>query len=149
MSPLSPEKLTELLARELPAVDRHGETVDEVGESHVRISMPVTEEYLSRDLPPGTGQVVVSGPSMMRLADTAMYACIHAFYGERAYGVILSVNTTFLSVAGEGDLSTVARLIKKGQSIAFLEAEIFSADSSEPSARVSATYKVWRSEREV
>ena len=80
MSTLSPPEVLALLKRNLPIEDQRGEIIEEIGASHLRMRLPVVPEYLSHDLPLGSGQTVLSGPIAMGFADTAMYACVHAFY---------------------------------------------------------------------
>lgn len=142
MDPLSPTELMRLLGRNLPAVDHRNEIVEEIGADNLRMRLPVLDSYLSRNLPAGSGQVVVSGPLMMGFADTAMYACVHAFYGREIFAAIVNLNVSFFSVAGAGDLTAVARLLRRGKSLALLEAHLFSSGSSEPCAHVTATYVV-------
>ncbi|MEQ1887499.1 MAG: PaaI family thioesterase [Bryobacteraceae bacterium] len=132
----------QLLEKNLPAVDHRKEIVEETGQNSVRMRLPVQDSYVSRDLPEGSGQVVLSGPVTMGFADTAMYACVHAFYGREVFAALVSLNISFFRVAGDGDLSAVARLLRKGKSIAFLEAHLFSGGNSEPCAHVTATYSI-------
>ena len=142
MSTLSPPEIFTLLKRNLPSEDHRGEIIEEIGASHLRMHLPVVPEYLSHDLPPGSGQTVLSGPITMGFADTAMYACVHAFYGADILAVIANFNVSFLSVAGNADVTAVATLLRKGKTLAFVEARLFSGASSEPFALVTATYAI-------
>lgn len=142
MSALSPLEVLALLERNLPAVDHRGEIIEDVGESSLRIRLPVKPEYLTHDLPAGSGQVVMSGPVMMGFADTALYACIHAFYGSAVFAAIVSFNVSFFNVAGAGDLVAVAKLLRKGKTLAFMEAHLYSGSSGTPCAQVTATYAI-------
>ena len=108
MSTLSPPEILTLLKRNLPIEDHRGEIIEAIGASHLRMRLPVAPEYLSHDLPPGSGQAVLSGPITMGFADTAMYACVHAFYGADILAVIVNFNVSFLSVAGNADVTAVA-----------------------------------------
>jgi acyl-coenzyme A thioesterase PaaI-like protein len=142
MSKLSlPEVLT-LLKRNLPTEDQRGEIIEEIGASHLYMRLPVVPEYLSHDLPPGSGQTVLSGPIVMGFADTAMYACVHAFYGADVLAMIVNFNVSFLRVAGNADVTAVATLLRKGKTLAFVEASLFSGASTEPFAQVTATYAI-------
>ncbi len=142
MSALSPPKVLALLKRNLPVEDQREEIIEEIGTSHLRIRLPVIPEYLSHDLPPGSGQTVLSGPITMGFADTAMYACVHSFYGADVLAVIVNFNVSFLSVAGNADVTAVATLLRKGKTLAFVEARLFSGASTEPFAVVTATYAI-------
>ena len=142
MSTLSSPEVLALLKRNLPVEDHRGEIIEEIGAAHLRMRLPVAPEYLSHDLPPGSGQTVLSGPIAMGFADTAMYACVHAFYGADVLAVIVNFNVSFLSVAGNADVTAVATLLRKGKTLAFVEARLFSGASTEPFAVVTATYAI-------
>ena len=142
MSALSPPKVLALLKRNLPVEDQREEIIEEIGTSHLRIRLPVIPEYLSHDLPPGSGQTVLSGPITMGFADTAMYACVHSFYGADVLAVIVNFNVSFLSVAGNADVTAVETLLRTGKTLAFVEARLFSGASTEPFAVVTATYAI-------
>ena len=79
---------------------------------------------------------------MMGLADTALYSCIHAFYGASVLAAIVSFNVSFFYVAGAGDVTAVARLLRKGKSLAFVEAHLYSGALTNPCAQVTATYAI-------
>ena len=142
MSTSSSPEILALLKRNLPIEDQRGEVIEEIGVSHLRMRLPVVPEYLSHDLPPGSGQTVLSGPIAMGFADTAMYACVHAFYGANVLAVIVNLNVSFVSVAGNADVTAVATLLRKGKTLAFVEARLFSGTSTEPFAVVTATYAI-------
>jgi acyl-coenzyme A thioesterase PaaI-like protein len=81
---------------------------------------------------------------MMGLADTAMYAAIHALYGRDAFGAIVSLNVSFLRIAPAEDLVARVRLLKKGKALAFLEVDLSGVKAESVSARVTATYSIWK-----
>ena len=142
MSTLSSPEVLALLKRNLPIEDQRGEIIEEIRASHLRMRLPVIPEYLSHDLPPGSGQTVLSGPIAMGFADTAMYACVHAFYSANVLAVIVNFNVSFLSVVGNADVAAVATLLRKGKTLAFVEARLFSGASTEPFAVVTASYAI-------
>ncbi|MCB1746466.1 MAG: PaaI family thioesterase [Gammaproteobacteria bacterium] len=144
MHPLAPAEVESLLSEHLPAADRHGEVIEAITPGCLRMRLPMRDAFLSRDLPPGSGQAVVSAPLMMGLADTAMYAAIHAFYGRDAFGAIISMTTSFLRVAPATDLIAEVSVVKKGRKLAFLETSISGLGSDAVCARVTASYAVWR-----
>jgi acyl-coenzyme A thioesterase PaaI-like protein len=139
---LSPPEILALLKHNLPVEDQRGEIIEEISTSHLRIRLPIIPDYLSHDLPPGSGQAILSAPIAMGFADTAMYACIHTFYGADVLAVIVNFNVSFLSIAGNADATAVATLLRKGKSLAFVEARLFSGSSTEPFAQVTATYAI-------
>jgi acyl-coenzyme A thioesterase PaaI-like protein len=139
---LSIHELHELLERFLPRVDHRGETIEALGDGTLRMRLRVRPEYVSHDLPPGSGQDVLSGPILMGFADTALYACVHAHYGAEVLAAIVDFNVTCLRVAGDADLIAHARIIRRGRSLAFVEAWLHSGASDEPCTHVTATYAV-------
>lgn len=139
---LTREELQSLLLRNLPIADHHGEIIEEVGPSSIRMRLPVLESYLSQDLPPGSGRKLLSGAIEMGFAETVMYACIHSVYGVNVFVSTLTFNSVFLSPAGEGDLVARARILRKGKSVAFVEAQLFSGSAEEPCAQVTASYSI-------
>ena len=132
--------LERLLRRNLPAVDHRDEIVEEVGADFVRLRLPMRHEYVGPASLDGEG--IVSGPITMGFADTALYACVHAFYGEDVVAVIATFNVSFLRAARAADLLATARLLKRGRSLAFVEAHLGSDGSTEPFMHVTATYAV-------
>jgi uncharacterized protein (TIGR00369 family) len=140
MSALSIPDLQRLLTRNLPAVDHRGEVVEEIGDNVIRMRLPVEDAYLSHQLPGASG--LLSGPMTMGFADTALYACVHAFYGADVLAMIVNFNVSFLRAAGGGDLIAVARLVKQGKTLAFVEAQLFSGASAQPCVQVVATYAI-------
>ncbi len=142
MAELTPDELAALLKRNLPPVDHRGEIIEEIGTDFVRLRLPVLDEYLSHDLPAGSGRVVLSGPVLMGFAETALYACAHAFYGGRARIFTLTYHISFLRTAGAGDLIAVARLLQPGKHLAFLEAHLYSGIVDRPCAHATASYSI-------
>ena len=141
---MNARELEALLARELPSVDHRGEVIEEIGPAHLRMRLAVRPDYLSVDVPPGSGQAMLSAPVMMGFADTAMYAAVHVFYGASAIGAIVNFSTSFMRIAGSDDLLAEVMLLKKGRKLAFLETRLTSLGQSEPCALVTATYSVWQ-----
>ncbi|HET9483849.1 MAG TPA: PaaI family thioesterase [Xanthomonadales bacterium] len=139
---LTIHELHELLERYLPRVDHRHETIEALGDGALRMRLPVRPDYVSHDLPPGSGQDVLSGPILMGFADTALFACVHAYYGAEVTAAIVNFNVACLRVAGNGDLVAHARIVRKGRSIAFVEAWLHSGGSDEPCTHVTATYAV-------
>jgi acyl-coenzyme A thioesterase PaaI-like protein len=144
MSALDKSEVEALIRTHLPQVDHRGEVIERLEGNELQMRLPMRPEYLSQDLPPGSGQIVVSAPIMMGLADTAMYAAIHALYGRDAFGAIVSLNVSFLRIAPAEDLVARVRLLKKGKALAFLEVDLSGVKAESVSARVTATYSIWK-----
>jgi acyl-coenzyme A thioesterase PaaI-like protein len=138
----TPESMQALLRTNLPAGDDFGEQVEEVSEGYVRLSLKLRDEHLSHDLPRGSGQKVLSGPLMMGLADTAMYAATHSVYGVDVLVTIMSLNASFLRLPSPDLLIVEARVLRRTRAVCFLEAHLRSQRDGPPIAHVTANYSV-------
>lgn len=144
MNVLKVPEVEALIRTHLPIADHRGEVIDRIDGHQLWMRLPMRAEYLSHDLPPETGNKLVSAPVMMGLADTAMYAAVHAFYGSDAFGAIVSLNVSFLRPAPAEDLVAEVRLLRQGKKLAFLEASIAGVRANETCAHVTATYSIWK-----
>jgi len=84
----------------------------------------------------------ISGPTMMELADFAMYVAVFSAVGPQPLAVTTNLNINFLRKPGKGDLIADARLMKVGKRLAVGEVEIYSDGVSEPVAHVTSTYSI-------
>ncbi len=84
----------------------------------------------------------ISGPVMMMLADTAMYAQIMAALGPELLAVTTSMTLNFLSKPPPADLIGQGRLLKLGKQLAVMEVEIRSAATGVLVAHVTGTYSI-------
>ena len=98
------------------------------------------QRYSDTMLRPGG---TVSGPTLMALADYAMYAVLLSAIGPVGLAVTTNLNINFLrrGVAGR-DLYAAAKILKLGKRLAVGEVSLTSAGSPEPIAHVSATYSI-------
>jgi uncharacterized protein (TIGR00369 family) len=140
MTKLSSTDVEQILRKKLPAIDQNAETVEELSANYVRIRMPYRQSYMGGDLWQDSGKGVFSGPKVMGLCDTAMYACMHAALGADVVAVISNINITFLRPAKSADLIAEARLIRQGKRLAYLEASIFSDGDSAPIAHATSSF---------
>jgi uncharacterized protein (TIGR00369 family) len=103
------------------------------------IRRPVTED----DTRPGG---TVSGPTLMGLADTALYVAIHATVGITPHAVTSNLNVNFLRrPPADRDLVAVCKLLRMGRTLAVGEVSIFSAGEDDPVAHGVGTYALPRS----
>ena len=110
--------------------------VDSVGEGRITVRALIDERHLR----PGG---VVSGPTMMWLADCGTYLLILSQIGKVALAVTTNLNINFLRPGPAGrDLIGEARLLKLGQRLAVAEMSIFSDGQPEPIAHVTLTYSI-------
>jgi len=130
---MSREEMVTFLEKEFPQYV--GEVV-EVEPAHSLLRLPVDQEHLR---PGGT----VSGPTMMALADVALYVAILSKIGPVALAVTTDFTCHFLNKPQSGAaLLAHATLLKQGKRLIIGEVEIFSEGSDEPVAHVVASYSV-------
>jgi acyl-coenzyme A thioesterase PaaI-like protein len=142
MTSFTPESMHAFLRESLPLRDDFGERVEEVSDGFVRLSLELRPEHLSHDLPRGSGQKVLSGPLMMGLSDTAMYAAVHTSYGRDVFASIISMNISFLRLPSIDRIHVEARVLRRARSICFTEARLGSTAGGEPVAHATASYAV-------
>jgi uncharacterized protein (TIGR00369 family) len=85
----------------------------------------------------------VSGPTLMALADYAMYAVLLSAIGPIGLAVTTNLNINFLRKGAPGhDVVAAAKILKLGKRLAVGEVSLMSAVSPEPIAHVTATYSI-------
>lgn len=99
----------------------------------------VRRHYHPRSLRPGG---TVSGPSIMALADFAIYLAVLSAIGWKPLAVTTNFNINFLRKPAPGDLLADARLIKLGKRLAVGEIAIRSDGIAETVAHATATYSL-------
>jgi uncharacterized protein (TIGR00369 family) len=112
-----------------------GLSIERVGYGDIRVRRRFEEDHLR---PGGT----VSGPTMMELADFAMYVAVFSAVGPQPLAVTTNLNINFLRKPARADLIADARLMKVGKRLAVGEVTIFSEGSSDPVAHVTSTYSI-------
>src|SRR5512137_975711 len=101
-----------------------GLTIERVEYADVRVRRHFQEDSIR---PGGT----ISGPTMMELADFAMYVAVFSAIGPQPLAFTTNLNINFLRKPGKGDLIADARLIKIGKRLAVGEVTICSAEAGE------------------
>ena len=98
------------------------------------------QRFSERMLRPGG---TVSGPTLMALADVAMYVAILSAVGPIGLAVTTNLNINFLRKGQPGqDVLAAARLLKLGKRLAVGEVSLTSGASPDPIAHVTATYSI-------
>src|SRR3984957_11928762 len=98
------------------------------------------QRYSERMLRPGG---TVSGPTLMALADCAMYVVLLSAIGPVGLAVTANLNINFLRKGAPGqDILAAARLLKLGQRLAVGEINLLSGAAPDPIAHVTATYSI-------
>ncbi len=129
------EEFNRLTRQALPLVETFGFRVERLEAGSVTARMPYHDSHLR----PGGS---IAGPSMMALADYAMYALVLGLIGRADAAVTTNLNCNFLRRPGPVDLIAEARILKLGQRLAVGEVTIYSAGSEDPVAHVTATYSI-------
>lgn len=111
------------------------------------------DEYIVDGLEPGTATVrlvvsgrnlrpggTVSGPSMMKLVDFAVYVLLLAHHGvEARLAVTSNLAISFLRKPALGDISCVVELIKHGRTLTVADCRLLASDGRMV-AHAEATY---------
>lgn len=127
------DELNVFLRREFPQNDCR---VERVGERGATVRKPVSVA----DLRPGG---TVSGPTMMAVADVALYVALLGEIGIVPLAVTTSLNTNFLrKPAADRDLIGECRLLKVGRTLAIGEVFLYSEGHEEPVAHATGTYAI-------
>jgi uncharacterized protein (TIGR00369 family) len=83
-----------------------------------------------------------AGPTMMALADFAMYVAVLASIGPVPLAVTTNLNINFLRKPGAADLLAEAKLLKLGNRLAVGNIGIWSADGADLVAHATSTYSI-------
>lgn len=133
MPKMSAAEVEAFLSQQFP--QRIGQ-VERAGDGAARLRLQVSEQHLR----PGD---TVSGPTLMALADCALYVAILAEIGPVALAVTINLNINFFRKAPPGrDVIADARLFKLGKRLASGEIALHSDGMDEPVAHVTATYSI-------
>ena len=109
--------------------------IEELRDGFVRIRAGVSERYLR---PGGT----VSGPTLMTIADTAMYYLVLGMIGPVALALTTNLNMNFLRAPKLADVIAEAEMLKLGKRLAVGQVTIYSDGSDEPVAHATVTYSI-------
>jgi uncharacterized protein (TIGR00369 family) len=131
------EELERFFLAEFPQVFQaeSGLAIEAVWERGCR----VRQAFRQRSVRPGG---TISGPTMMALADFAMYVAVLAAIGPVPLAVTINLNINFLRKAAPRDLLAEARLLKLGKRLATGEVTMRSQGEMEPVAHVTSTYSI-------
>lgn len=119
----------------IPMFKTAGCRVDTVAEGCITVRQPYDEGTLRAG---GS----ISGPTMMALADTAMYALILASLGPIGLAVTQNLNINFLRKPRNADLIASARFLRLGKRAAVIDVLIHAGDDPEPVAQATGTYAI-------
>jgi len=134
---MSVAELTGFLRHEFPQTFGSGEITIESADGETCL---LRQCYSDKMLRPGG---TVSGPTLMGLADCAMYVVLLSAIGPVALAVTTSLNINFLRKGEPGhDVLASARLMKLGKRLAVGEIDLLSGRSPDPIAHATVTYSI-------
>src|SRR3569833_4751543 len=136
-SVMSADEIGKLLEKEFPQAffPGSGLSIGDVGFGDVRVRRAYHEDHLR---PGGT----ISGPTMMELADFAMYVAVFSAIGPQPLAVTTNLSINFLRKPAPADLLADAKLLKVGKRLVVGEVAIYSDGLAEPVAHVTSTYSL-------
>ncbi|PCI88615.1 MAG: phenylacetic acid degradation protein [Hyphomicrobiales bacterium] len=139
MNKFSVAELNDFLLTLFPQAENIG-TVTSLAEGSAEFKLKVNDGHLR---PGGT----VSGPTMMALADVAMYGAILNAIGPVALAVTTNLNINFLRKPDANcDIIALAKILKLGKRLAVGEVSIYSAKNNDSGtnlvAHATITYSI-------
>ncbi|MBP8851809.1 MAG: PaaI family thioesterase [Moraxellaceae bacterium] len=132
---LTAANLTAIIREGVPASEGSGFCVEQVEPDGVLCRLPFNAQQIR---PGGT----LSGPTMMTLADAAMYAAVMARVGRLEMAVTQNLNINFLRRPALADLLARASVLKLGRRTVVLDVKIFSEGSPDAVAHATGTYSL-------
>src|SRR5215831_18171522 len=134
---MSVAELEDFLRVEFPQAFAGGNITIESADGETCLLRERFGEHMLR--PGGT----VSGPTLMALADCAMYVVLLSAIGPVGLAVTTNLSINFLRKGAPGkDVLAAARLMKLGKRLAVGEVNLLSGASCDPIAHVTATYSI-------
>jgi uncharacterized protein (TIGR00369 family) len=134
---MTAHEIEAFIDREFPQVHFGGRcySVDSVSHHAASLRLKAGERHLR---PGGT----ISGPTMMEMADLAMYVALLGAIGPVALAVTTSLNINFLRKPAPGDLVADCRLLKLGKRLVVAEVLIHADGGEDIAAHVTGTYSI-------
>jgi uncharacterized protein (TIGR00369 family) len=130
-------ELEKFLRAEFPQAFSSGDILIEAADG---ASCRLRQRYSEKMLRPGG---TISGPTLMALADCAMYVVLLSAIGPVGLAVTTNLTINFLRKGSAGqDVLAAARLLKLGKRLAVGEVNLMSAGLLDPIAHVTATYSI-------
>src|SRR5438067_6521830 len=134
---MSVAELEKFLREEFPQAFSDGDITIESADGEACL---LRRRYDERMLRPGG---TVSGPTLMAMADFAMYVVLLSAIGPVGLAVTTNLNINFLRKGLPGqDVLAAARLLKLGRRLAVGEVNLLSGTQTDPIAHMTATYSI-------
>lgn len=132
---MSPAEIRDMLAREFPHALDVPVTITHVDEGVLEVLLA----FDPRSLRPGG---TLSGPTLMTLADTAMYFLLLTHLGPLVLTVTTSLHIDFLRKPEPLAVVAKAELLKLGKALAVGRVTMYSEGDPRPVAHASITYSI-------
>jgi acyl-coenzyme A thioesterase PaaI-like protein len=130
---MTPEAIEVFLCREFP----HSTPVQVLEANGTRAKVCIAHAPLH--LRPGA---TISGPTLMSLADTAVYALVLSAVADAAQAVTSSLTMHFLERPPAVALTAEAKLLRRGRRQLVATVEVFAGEASTPCAHAVVAYLV-------
>lgn len=134
MPKLTIPQIEEFLEENFPAINSLL-LIEDISDTSVRVRMGQREMHLR---PGGT----ISGPTLMTLADTAMYVLVLAIAGIEGHAVTTNLNINFLRKPKPVDVIGEVRLLKSGARLIVGDVTMYSEGEAKPVAHATVTYSI-------
>src|SRR3979409_1231076 len=135
MPRMSVDELEHFLDSHFPDMAQRAVSVERVDENFARVRL----SYHDRHLRPGG---TIAGPSLMMLADMAVYRALLAMMGPVALAVTTNLNINFLRKPAKADVIGECKLLKLGKRLAVGEVTMYSEGEADPVAHATVTYSI-------
>ncbi|MBU1376506.1 MAG: PaaI family thioesterase [Alphaproteobacteria bacterium] len=109
--------------------------VTEVGPGRLHMVAPYRDGLLR----PGG---VISGPTLMSLADSAAYALVLAHIGDQLMAVTSQLNMSFLRGCQPGDIHAEAQMLRLGRRLAVCDIRLWTEGPDRLAAQANVTYAI-------
>ncbi len=135
MNKFTLQEMRQFFKKEFPQANVMGEVIA-LGELTAELRLEVNQNHLR---PGGT----ISGPSMMALADIALYAAILNEIGTVALAVTTNLNINFIrKPRANCAILAKAKLFKVGKTLAVGEVTLYSEGDEHAVAHATLTYSI-------
>lgn len=135
MAAITVEQFNDIIRHDLPWAYEIGMHADSISEGAATLRLPFAASMLR---PVG----VISGPTIMALADACMYAVVLSRIGEVKLAVTTSFNINFLHPADPADLLAEGSILKLGKRLAVVQVSVHSEGRDRCVAHATGTYSV-------
>jgi uncharacterized protein (TIGR00369 family) len=132
---ISTTEFDEIIRTDLPWAHEIGMHADAIGAGRAVLRLP----FRSSMLRPGG---VVSGPTIMALADACMFAVVLSAIGKIKLAVTTSFSINFLYRASPADLLAEGTMLRLGTRLAVMQVLVHSDGHDEPVAHATGTYSI-------